>query len=192
MNIKKLNEDIEKILREDALDRIKTKKENKKALQKKQEEETQKNYINDTVKLLKDKDYFNTVWKKYKFSVKDKGYEDISDNNIQVDFEIKAENVDAGISVEYETWDDNTLRFIIMPYDFSTNTDNLDEPFIAYDEWYEAAFNKKVDTVQVNDYDQIIKELERITNKSIAKKIENKIEESLEENYDKIVKILNK
>ena len=176
------------------LDRIKEQIDEEKELKR---QEYMKNYVYKTADLLKEKDYFNKVWKKYTFDVSEGCFDVDGKDSFTVGVEIQAtQDLDdfAGMSVDGTYYSDtNELVFSIIPCDNSINTDNMEEPFVAYEEWYEVALGGSVDnTQQIGDFDKLLVEIERITNKKIAKQVKVNLEKVIKENYNRIMEIINK
>lgn len=175
------------------LDRIKEQIEEEKELKR---QEYMKNYVYKTADILKEKDYFNKVWKKYTFDVSE-GYFDMNGkDSFIVGVEVQAtQDLDdfAGMSVDGTYYPDtNELVFSIIPCDNSRNTDNMEEPFVAYEEWYKVALGGSVDnTQQIGDFDKLLVEIERITNKKVAKQVKVNLEKVIKENYNRIMEIIN-
>ena len=175
------------------LDRIKEQIEEEKELKR---QEYMKNYVYKTADFLKEKDYFNKVWKKYTFDVSEGGFCMNGKDSFTVGVEVQAtQDLDdfAGMSVDGTYYPDtNELVFSIIPCDNSRNTDNMEEPFVAYEEWYRDGLNGSIDnTQQVGDFCKLLLEIERLTNKEVAKQVKVNLEKVIKENYNRIMEIIN-
>ena len=173
------------------LDRIKKLVEKEKA---EKEKEFREHYVYRIANNLKDKNYFEKVWKKYKFFVSRGTFDFDGTDGAWINVEVQEDNgEDCGISVDITFHRHDRILCSLIPYDYSDNTENLDEPFNAYGEWYEVALNGDIlNSQQEGDFDKLLIELERITNKKIAKQVKIELEKILVENYDDLLEITNK
>lgn len=184
------------------LDRIKKLAEKERAEKERAEQQAKaerkkkfmEQYVYRIANNLKDKNYFEKVWKKYKFSVAEGTFDFDGTDGACINVEVAEDSgEDCGISVDITFYCHDHISCSLIPYDYSDNTENLEEPFVAYGEWYEVALNGDVlNSQQEGDFDKLLIELERITNKKVAKQVKIELEKTLVEHYDDLLKITNK
>ena len=173
------------------LDRIKKLAEKERA---EKEKEFMERYVYKIANNFKDKNYFEKVWKKYKFFVAKGTFDFDGTDGACINVEVTEDSGEnCGISVDITFYCHDHISCSLIPYDYSDNTEDLEEPFVAYGEWYEAALNGDIlNSQQEGDFDKLLIELERITNKKVAKQVKIELEKTLVEHYDDLLKITNK
>jgi len=172
-----------------ALDRIKEKK----AKEKETEEKTKMDELTAWRKQIIDKakeiDYAKSEFKNRRFTVGDFNIEEEDDNFLSAYLPITSDLKEVGIDVFLTISPDKGLQVTLNPYDFEAF--ELEFPFADDSVLFEGVFGFPVEELyQEDDYDKVLKTLDKLTNRAVADALEKRIDQFLEDNYDEIEKII--
>lgn len=172
-----------------ALDRIKEKKAKEKEAEEQKKKDELTSWRENIIEKAKEIDYAKDVFKNQKYTVGDFSVEDTSDKFMSAYLPISGESKDIGIDVFLDVTQDKGLQVALNPYDFEAF--DLEFPFADDSVLFEGIFGFPVEELyQADDYDKVLKTLDKLTNRAVVDALGKRIDQFLEDNYDKIEKII--
>ena len=175
--LKRFNEQINRIINEDVLKRVKDKKD---AIKLKEEEDwknSQDKFLDEVIQKLKKEDYLNKRFKKLNIEVGDIFEQGRGDYLM----ELYDSNNKAGVLLFINIVKGRIDFYLMLVY--------IDQEERIMEEIFGLSFD---DMSQEDDFDKIIKIIERFFGQAKAKEVEKKLDDFFEDNYDEIVKEVEK